>query len=300
MLWRFRGTPHYLGQQASRLGVTPVLADRARNNQEIYRVSVLLAQLCERYHKARKEDGRPVLPAPSWPRSAGRCSRPSRNAPSCTRLAATAADMIDEAYRGFRAPNSTGPAFRRAVAISTHRPIPPAARRRDRRHLRRPIRAALTRLTMSYTAPTVTASGTTSPSSRPAAPAAHLEALIAAQAATAGADRRPRRCAATGSGGTLPAADLLRRRHRDRTASAKRRASPVSPARRSRPASTSSSRSRRFKSGNVSRNTVYRARRSTGPFTLAASGITTSTLRSPRRCRRIATPSTRRRSTRPA
>ena len=54
MLWHFRGTPHYLGQQAVRLGITPVLADRARNNQEIYRVSVLLAQLSERYHKARK------------------------------------------------------------------------------------------------------------------------------------------------------------------------------------------------------------------------------------------------------
>ena len=65
--------PHYLNQQGSRLGITQVLADRARNNQEIYRVSVLLSQLCERYHKARKEDGRPVLPPPSWPRSAARC-----------------------------------------------------------------------------------------------------------------------------------------------------------------------------------------------------------------------------------
>ena len=47
--------------RAVRLGITQVLVDRARHNQEIYRVQVLLSQLCERYHKARKEDGRPVL-----------------------------------------------------------------------------------------------------------------------------------------------------------------------------------------------------------------------------------------------
>ena len=28
-MWRFRGTPHYLDQQAKRLGITQVLADRA-------------------------------------------------------------------------------------------------------------------------------------------------------------------------------------------------------------------------------------------------------------------------------
>jgi hypothetical protein len=101
MLWRFRGTPHYLGRQAVRLGVTPVLADRARNNQEIYRVSVLLAQLCERYHKARKEDGRPVLPNPELAQVRGTLLQCEQECAKLHALAATAAEMIDEAYQAF-------------------------------------------------------------------------------------------------------------------------------------------------------------------------------------------------------
>ncbi len=60
-MWRFRGTPHYLNEQARRLGITQVLADRARNNPEIYRCAVLLAQLCERYHSTRQEGGKPAF-----------------------------------------------------------------------------------------------------------------------------------------------------------------------------------------------------------------------------------------------
>lgn len=101
MLWRFRGTPHYLGQQAVRLGITPVLADRARNNQEIYRVSVLLSQLCERYHKARKEDGRPVLPMMELAQVRGTLLQTDQECAKLHALAASAADMIDEAYRAF-------------------------------------------------------------------------------------------------------------------------------------------------------------------------------------------------------
>jgi hypothetical protein len=101
MLWRFRGTPHYLGQQAIRLGVTPVLADRARNNQEIYRVSVLLSQLCERYHKARKEDGRPMLALTEIAQVRGTLQQAEQECAKLHALAATAAAMIDEAYEAF-------------------------------------------------------------------------------------------------------------------------------------------------------------------------------------------------------
>ncbi len=131
MLWRFRGTPHYLGQQSSRLGVTPVLADRARNNQEIYRVSVLLAQLCERYHKARKEDGRPILHGTEMGQVRGTLEQAEQECAKLHALAATAAEMIDEAYRGFRD---------RTTAADVHGPErlrraddPAAARRRDGR-----------------------------------------------------------------------------------------------------------------------------------------------------------------------
>jgi hypothetical protein len=101
MLWRFRGTPHYLGQQAVRLGVSQVLADRARNNQEIYRVSVLLSQLCERYHKARKEDGRPVLPNTELAQVRGTLQQADQECAKLHALAACASEMIDEAYRAF-------------------------------------------------------------------------------------------------------------------------------------------------------------------------------------------------------
>jgi hypothetical protein len=101
MLWRFRGTPHYLSQQASRLGITPVLADRARSNAEVYRVSVLLAQLCERYHKARKEDGRPALLLTELAQVRGTLQQAEQECAKLHCLAATAASMVDEAYQAF-------------------------------------------------------------------------------------------------------------------------------------------------------------------------------------------------------
>jgi hypothetical protein len=60
-MWHFRGTTAFLERQAHRLGSTQILASKAKHNPEIHRVSVLLAQLCDRYHKQRKEDGEPVF-----------------------------------------------------------------------------------------------------------------------------------------------------------------------------------------------------------------------------------------------
>jgi hypothetical protein len=106
-MWRFRGSPHYLSHQAVRLGITQVLADRARNNQEIYRVSVLLSQLCERYHKARKEDGRPVLPMTELAQVRGTLQQAEQECAKLHALAASAAGMLDEAWQAFEleAPN---------------------------------------------------------------------------------------------------------------------------------------------------------------------------------------------------
>lgn len=101
MPWHFRGTPHTLSKQAVRLGITPVLADRARHNQEIYRVSVLLAQLCDRYHKARKEDGRPVIPKPELDQIRGTLLQADQECAKLHALAATASEMIDEAFQAF-------------------------------------------------------------------------------------------------------------------------------------------------------------------------------------------------------
>ena len=67
-----------------RLGITQVLADRARHNPEIYRVSVLLAQLSERYHRARKENDKPMLFTTELRRSKERSNSVSSSCKSST------------------------------------------------------------------------------------------------------------------------------------------------------------------------------------------------------------------------
>jgi hypothetical protein len=100
-MWRYRGTPHYLAQQAGRLGVSQVLADRARNNPEIYRCSVLLSQLCERYHRARKEDGKPVFGRPEILQIEGTLGQCEQEAQKLHALAAAADTMLTEAWQAF-------------------------------------------------------------------------------------------------------------------------------------------------------------------------------------------------------
>jgi len=100
-MWRFRGTPPYLGQQAKRLGISQVLADRARHNPEIHRVSILLGQLCERCHRARKEDGKPVLPVPELAQVRGTLDQAEQECAKLHALASASAEMLDEAWAAF-------------------------------------------------------------------------------------------------------------------------------------------------------------------------------------------------------
>jgi hypothetical protein len=108
-MWRYRGTRHYLDQQAKRLGITPVLADRCRHNQEIYRVSVLLAQLSERYHKARKEDGKAVLLTTELEQIKGTLLQCEQALQKLHLLAATSEAMLDEAWCAFGPPVTKRP-----------------------------------------------------------------------------------------------------------------------------------------------------------------------------------------------
>jgi hypothetical protein len=100
-MWRFRGSPHYLDQQAQRLGITQVLADRARHNPEIYRLSVLLAQLSERYHRARKENGKPLLYTTELAQIKGTLEQCELELQKLHLLAAAADGMLDEAWHAF-------------------------------------------------------------------------------------------------------------------------------------------------------------------------------------------------------
>ena len=106
-MWHFRGSPPYLGMQAKRLGISQVLVDRARHNPELHRVSVLLGQLCERAHRARKEDGKPVLPAPELAQVRGSLEQVEQECSKLHALAAAAAMMIDECYAAFNLPAPT-------------------------------------------------------------------------------------------------------------------------------------------------------------------------------------------------
>jgi hypothetical protein len=95
-MWRFRGTPHYLNEQAKRLGVSQVLADRARNNPEIYRCSILLAQLCECFHKKPKGE---KFCRTEIQHIQGNLEQCELELQKLHMLAATADAMLAEAYR---------------------------------------------------------------------------------------------------------------------------------------------------------------------------------------------------------
>ncbi len=100
-MWRFRGSPYFLDRQAARLGLTKVLADRSRHNAEIYRCQVLISQLCERYHRARKEEGKPVFGQPELAQVRGTLEQAELELQKLHMLAAASADMLGEAWMAF-------------------------------------------------------------------------------------------------------------------------------------------------------------------------------------------------------
>ncbi len=105
-MWRFRGSPHYLDHQAQRLGITQVLADRARNNPEIYRVAVLLAQLSERYHRARKANEQLILYSTELAQVKGTLEQCELELQKLHMLAGAVTAMLADAWTafGFREP----------------------------------------------------------------------------------------------------------------------------------------------------------------------------------------------------
>ena len=100
-MWRFRGTPHYLDAQGDRLGLSKVLTDRARHNPEVYRVSVLLGQLCERYHRAPKEGGRAVVLPAELAQIRGTLGQCEQELEKLHALAAASQAMVNKAHQAF-------------------------------------------------------------------------------------------------------------------------------------------------------------------------------------------------------
>jgi len=100
-MWRFRGSPHYIDQQGDRLGVPKILTDRARHNPEIYRVSILTGQLCERYHRAPKDNNRAAVSPAELAQIRGTLGQCQQELEKLHVLAAAAQMIVDEAHRAF-------------------------------------------------------------------------------------------------------------------------------------------------------------------------------------------------------
>jgi hypothetical protein len=128
---------------------------------------------------------------------------------------------------------------------------------------------------MSYTAPSVTASGTTFAQFQAGGASGHLEKLITAQAATAAPSAAPT-LSETGSGGTLTAATYYAV-VTESNGFGETTASPVSSGQAISGTQELVVTFPSLQSGNTSRNT-YVGTASGGPFTLAASGTTASTV----------------------
>ncbi len=128
---------------------------------------------------------------------------------------------------------------------------------------------------MSYTAPLVVASGINFATFQSDGASGHLEALITAQAATA-APTVAATLSQTGSGGSLTAATYYCV-ITESNGFGETTAGPVSSGQAISGTEELVVTFQSLKSGNVSRNT-YLGTSSSGPFTLAASGTTTSTL----------------------
>jgi hypothetical protein len=128
---------------------------------------------------------------------------------------------------------------------------------------------------MSYTAPSVTASGISFATFQSDGASGHLEALITAQAATVAPTSAPT-LSETGSGGTLTAATYYAV-VTESNGFGETTASPVSSGQAISGTQELVVTFPSLKSGNVSRNT-YIGTASGGPFTLAASGTTASSV----------------------
>ena len=100
-MWRFRGSPYYLGTQARRLGVSQEFVHVSRHNAEIYRVHTLTNALSECWHGMRKEDGIPVLSPGERDRIKGTLGRVEIEVQKLHVLAAAADQMLAEARAAF-------------------------------------------------------------------------------------------------------------------------------------------------------------------------------------------------------
>jgi hypothetical protein len=101
MMWRFRGSPFYLARAAKRLGLAQELAHASRHNAEIFKLATLVSQLCEHWHRARRDNGMPVFYAPELERVKSTLQRCEPEVQKLHIMAAAADEMLTEAWDAF-------------------------------------------------------------------------------------------------------------------------------------------------------------------------------------------------------
>ncbi len=122
-MWHYRGTPFYLDRQGERLRLPRLLTHKARHNREIHEISTLLGQLCERWHRARKERDKPVFTPIELEYVQGTLRQCEAELDKLHALAGTAAAMCDEAWEAF----GLAPPQRRFAVLCDFDPPGPAA-----------------------------------------------------------------------------------------------------------------------------------------------------------------------------
>lgn len=100
-IWRYRGTPSYLAKQVFHLGIAQAVVDRMQKSEEIRKFNTILAQLCERYHRYRKEEGVPVVSISDLPAIRATLTEAYRWRDSLIAGASGLDQALDEAYEAF-------------------------------------------------------------------------------------------------------------------------------------------------------------------------------------------------------
>ncbi len=99
MAWHFKGAPHYIDSQITRMGGTPALSKQVWGDPRIYKAQTLMAQLNERYKKAPKDEcGRPVFDYQERKQIVAGMATMEAYLVQLHMLAGAARAMADEAY----------------------------------------------------------------------------------------------------------------------------------------------------------------------------------------------------------
>jgi hypothetical protein len=103
-MWHFPGSPIFLTRQAERLGLTKQPFDyvhASRGNPDLYTLSGIIGQLCDRFRGALKSGTAHGLSVPDLGAVTATLERCEREVRKLHLAAASADDMLAEAYRVF-------------------------------------------------------------------------------------------------------------------------------------------------------------------------------------------------------